>query len=114
MIIMKKTRDIVQLFMIRRTDDSAMHGYKVVTLPKIMVEWARFGTPSALAKQIDNYRRQISKEERENTIRHTRSGERPTRTNHWTDRRKNRCRRLILAGKRRSLCDCGSWPTFLA
>ncbi|KAK0507703.1 hypothetical protein JMJ35_009592 [Cladonia borealis] len=63
--IIKKIRDVVQLFMIRRTGDSAIHGHKVVTLPKITVEWASFRTPSALAKQIDDYRKQVSKEERE-------------------------------------------------
>ena len=32
-----------------------MHGHKVVILPKITVEWAEFGTPSSLAKQIDSF-----------------------------------------------------------
>ena len=35
MRIINEIRDIVQQFMIRRTDDSAIHGHKVVTLPKI-------------------------------------------------------------------------------
>ena len=32
-----------------------IHGHKVIILLKITVEWAAFGTPSPLAKQIDSF-----------------------------------------------------------
>ena len=38
MQIIKKIRSIVQLFMIRRIDDSYIHGHKVVELPKCTIE----------------------------------------------------------------------------
>ena len=63
--IINKIRSIIQLFMIRRTDDSYIHGYKVVRLPQCTVEWAEFTTPTSLAARIDGYRKQVSKEERE-------------------------------------------------
>lgn len=46
------------------TDDSYIRGHKVVLLLKIAVECAEFTTPTKLAAQIDNYRKQVSKGER--------------------------------------------------
>ena len=62
--IIDKIRSIIQLFMIRRTDDSYIHGYKVVGLPQCTVEWANFSTPPSSAARIDVYRKKVSKEER--------------------------------------------------
>ncbi|KAK0515554.1 hypothetical protein JMJ35_001588 [Cladonia borealis] len=64
MKIIKRIRSIVQLFMIRRTDDSYIHGHKVVQLPKCTIQWAEFTTPTKLAARIDTYRKQVRKEER--------------------------------------------------
>ena len=44
---------------------TGIHGHKVFILTKITVEWAEFGTPSSLAKQIDSFRKKISKVERD-------------------------------------------------
>ena len=65
MQIINKIRSIVQLFMIRRTDDSYNHGHRVVELPKCTIEWSELTTPTNLAARIDKYRKQVSKEERE-------------------------------------------------
>lgn len=50
MTIINKIRDIVQLVMIRRTDDSAIHGHKVVTIPKIT--WLMFCTFSVIDRLV--------------------------------------------------------------
>lgn len=47
--------------MIRRTDDSHIHGHKVVILPKPIVEWAESTTPPGLASQIDGFRKRVKK-----------------------------------------------------
>ena len=56
------------LSMIRQTDNSHIHGHKVVKLPKCALAWVEFTTPTKLVKQIDMFRKQISKDERENHV----------------------------------------------
>lgn len=45
MDIIKEIRRIIQLFMIRRTDESMIFGYRVVNLPKLSFTWSHFTTP---------------------------------------------------------------------
>ena len=54
--------------MIRRTNNSHIHGHKVVKLPKCTLAWAEFITPAKLVKQIDIFRKQVSKDEREDYV----------------------------------------------
>ena len=63
--IIKRIRSIVQLFMIRRTDDSYIHSHKVVQLLECTIQLAEFTAPTNLAALIDTCRKQVSKEEPE-------------------------------------------------
>ena len=66
--IIDEIRSIVHLFMIRRTDNSHIRSHTVVKHPKCTLAWAEFTTPAKLVKQIDIFRKQVSKYERENYV----------------------------------------------
>ena len=57
----ESSRQIIQLFMTRRTAVSYIHGHKLIILPKLTAEWAEFSTPPALASQIDGFRKRVRK-----------------------------------------------------
>ena len=50
--------------MIRRTDESTIFGYSVITLPPLRIFWSYFTTPEAQGKPINQFRKDVSKRAR--------------------------------------------------